>query len=89
MTVHKDTDVESCLVSLFQTCGVNANSSEIENVHFAGPVSRGNNRAIVVRFVNVKVKTALIQKRDIFKAKNITLTDDYPEEILERRRLPI
>ena len=85
--VDKSDGVESKLLNLFQSCGIDIHSTDIERAHFVGPLVRNKPRAILVKFISSKFKMAVVHKRDTFKAKNITFADDYPDEILEHRRL--
>ena len=85
--VDKSDDVESKLLNLFQSCGIDIHSTDIERAHFVGPSARNKPRAILVKFISSKVKMAVVHKGDTFKAKNITLADDYLDEIHEHRRL--
>ena len=87
VTVGKGDDVEAKILNLFQSCGIDIHSTDIERAHFVGPSTKNKPRAILVKCINSKVKMSVVHKRDTFKAKNITLADNYPNEILEHRRL--
>ena len=85
--IGKNDDGESYILRIFHNSGINIQSADIERAHFVGPLHCDKGRSILVRFFSSKVKMSVFHKRYLFKDKNITIVDDYPEEILARRRL--
>ena len=79
--------LEDKILHLLQGVGITINPRDVDRVHYIGPVLRNRSRSIIIRFLFSKDKTAVLMKRDLLKQKGITLSEDYPQEIQERRRL--
>ena len=62
------------------------NSSDIERIHFVGPAT-SQSRPVLMRLHHYKNKLAIMDKRSSLKKRGIFVSEDYPKEILDRRKV--
>ena len=65
---------------------ITLNSSDIERIHFVGPVT-SQSRPVLMRLHHYKNKLAIMDKRSSLKKRGIFVSEDYPKEILDRRKV--
>ena len=79
--------LEDDILHLLQGAGITINPRDISTVHYISPVLRNRPRSIIIRFLSFKDKSAVLMKRDLLKQKGVSLAEDYPQEIQERRAM--
>ena len=79
-------DCESMMIRLFQKVGISVGPSEIENAHWIGH-HKLVSRPIIIRFLNHKIRQKVFNERNKFKELGVLVTEDYPTEILSRRKI--
>ena len=86
----KNSDVqkncESLISDLCSASGVKVEASDIESAHWIGP-KRMKNRPIIVKFSQLKLKDKVLQARSSFREMGITVVQDFPAEVQNRRKI--
>jgi hypothetical protein len=78
----EDHTVKICLDS-----GLDINRWSIARAHRLGPFNKQYRRPIIVKFQHCKERDSIWQCRRMIKSLcNVTITEDYPTEIVDRRR---
>ena len=62
------------------------NSSDIEGIHFVGPAT-SQSRSVLIRLHHYKNKLAIMDKKNSLKKRGIFVSEDYPKEILDRKKV--
>ena len=86
----KDTtqdNLEEKILTTIQGTGISLTSRDIERVHFLGPPVTNRIRPVIVRFHYFKDKALVMTKKDSLRERSVYLSEDFPQEIQERRRI--
>jgi hypothetical protein len=76
-------EAEKAVKELLEKMGVEG--AEIERAHRIGGFREGRQRAIVVRMARFPQKEAIMRKKGAARASGYWLSDQYPQEILDKR----
>ena len=74
------------ILDLCNSLGITLSDRDIERAHrlgFSGP----KDRPILVKFHHFGTRQLVWKKRNIFKSKDILVLEDFPSEVLQRRRV--
>ena len=85
--VVKSESLENALLTKLNEVGVTLTARDVERVHFVGPDWGKQTRPILMRVTNFKDKLAIMDKKKIFREQGITIVEDYPNEIIQRRNV--
>ena len=91
ISCQNDQSLEHTVMQVFEKAGVDVASRDIEHVHYTGRQRGKENRPVLVRFTNYKDKERILKARDNMNRLHISVHDDFPVEVIQRRRvlLPI
>lgn len=79
-------DLEAITSNLFKkVAGIEVNENDYSDIFRLG--KKGEQcRPIMVSFVNSKKMRIILQKKNLFRAENITVSADLPKEVVEERK---
>ena len=80
-------NVEEVVIQKLQEVGIGISPQDIDRVHYIGQHKMGTHRSVLLRLLRWKDKQAILQKKDRLRQMNITIQDDYPSEVQERRKM--
>ena len=84
---HTQQNLEASTLHALREVGVNLDSRDIENVHFIGQGMKGARRPVLLRLCNLKDKQAILSKKEALRKINLSIQEDYPREVIERRKM--
>ena len=79
--------LEDIVIKKLKEADVTITSQDIDRVHLVGNPKLGNRRPVIVRLLRWKDKQSILHVRDRLRQMNITIQEDYPTEVNERRRM--
>ena len=79
--------LEELILHVLHEIGISITSRDIDRIHYIGPPSRNDTRSVIIRFQYFKDKTMVLTKKESLKQRGISISEDYPQEIQERRKL--
>ena len=83
----KPEDLEQAIVNVLNGVGVILQPKDVERVHYIGQRNKKQVRPILLRVNNFKAKLAIMGKKVKLQEQGIRVMEDYPETILQRRRV--
>jgi hypothetical protein len=83
----RNEDCEFIVVCICQNAGLDIGSRVIVRAHRLGPFNRNRTRPIIVKFAHFKDREATwMSRRHIRSSQFVAVSEDFPEEIKERRK---
>ena len=79
--------LEECIIHTLNTVGISLGPADMENFHFTSHYRRGDSRPVIVRLQSSKMKQTIMKEKYRLRQIDVYISEDYPSEILERRRL--
>ena len=79
--------LENTVLKTLNQIGINIVSRDIERVHYLGPKNRQEQRMVLMQLHHWKDKQAIMKKKEMLREMHISIQDDRPREIMERRKL--
>ena len=76
---------EDLVISLFSDLDIDLDERSIVRAHRTGPRGKGN-QPIIVKFHHYKDKMTILKAKRRFSEIGIIVVEDFPQEVLERRR---
>ena len=86
-TGESQQDLEDVVIKMFGKIGVKIEPRDIERVHYIGQAKKGERRSVLLRFHHFKDKLAAISSKENLRQIHITIQEDFPKDIIERRKL--
>ena len=90
LNIPRDGSVKNCesvITNLCEKHGILIQRDHIERAHRLGSQNAKYTNPILVRFLNVKDRQEVFQQRGKFKQEGIVVVEDFPKEILQRRKM--
>lgn len=80
-------NVEVTVIALCHKVDIELDPQNIIQVHRVGKPRKGYIRPVILKVNHYKDKVAIMAKKDKFKTLSISIVEDYPEEIVKRRKM--
>lgn len=81
-------DLEKFVIALFNDkLQVNINPTDLDFIRRLGKNNGNNSRPILVGLVQFRTKLLLLQSSGNFRGTNMSISEDYPKEVLEIRKI--
>ena len=87
LSVTPQDKLEEQILHVLHDTGISITSRDIDRIHYIGPTSRNGTRSVIIRFQFFKDKSMVLTKKESLKQRGISISEDYPQEIQERRKL--
>ena len=84
---RQDQNLEEAIILTLNAAGIMIGPDDIERSHFTSQQRKGDSRPILMRLQSWKIKQIIMKEKNSLRQKGVFIYDDYPNEILERRRL--
>ena len=83
----QDQNLEETIIRTLNAVGIRVGPDDIEKSHFSSQYRRSDSRPVIMRVNTWKMKLNIMKEKNNLRERGVYIYDDYPNEILDRRRL--
>ena len=87
ISCNENQNLEDEIIQTVGKVGISLSARDIERVHYTTPARPRVRRPVLLRLLSSKDKIKIMTKKNELQAIQVYVHEDYPKEILERRRM--
>ena len=87
ISVQNSENLEEKVIKVLKDVGITLTPQDTDRIHFVGQARPGVGRAVLLRLLRWKDKQTIMKKKERFRQINILMQEDYPKEVINRRRM--